>query len=119
MNVQIDENFTKKDMSSSNFFKAVYEIVAKIPRGKVATYGQIAALLGNLRGARTVGWAMQGTPGYLKLPCHRVVNKLGEMSPTYAFGGPEIQRAMLEAEGVTFKKDGCIDMKKHLWDARD
>lgn len=107
-----------KSCSSKNFFNKIYEIVAQIPEGKVATYGQIAAALGSPRGARTVGWAMQSTPEQLRLPCHRVVNRLGEMAPSYAFGGADIQRAILENEGVTFKADGCIDMKKHLWNIK-
>lgn len=98
-----------------SYFGKVYDIVAKIPPGKVATYGQIAALTGNPRGARTVGWAMQSAPENLNLPCHRVVNRLGEMAPAYVFGGAENQRAMLEMEGITFKEDGRIDMSKHLW----
>jgi methylated-DNA-protein-cysteine methyltransferase-like protein len=99
----------------NNFFQQVYNIASKIPSGKVATYGQIAALLGNPRGARTVGWALQGTPEQLKVPCHRVINRLGEMAPGYAFGGSDRQRRMLEDEGISFMKDGRVDMKKHLW----
>lgn len=100
----------------NDYFKRVYEIVARIPEGKVATYGQIAALLGDRCNARVVGWAMKAAPYELKLPCHRVVNRLGEMSPEYVFGSKQLQKDILEAEGITFKKDGCIDMKKHLWD---
>ena len=100
----------------SNFFIRVYEVVGKIPRGKVATYGQIAALLDEGNNARVVGWAMKAAPEALKLPCHRVVNKQGMLSPSQVFGDKEFQRAMLEAEGVTFMENGCIDMKKHLWD---
>lgn len=99
----------------SSFFNSVYDVVAKIPRGKVATYGQIGKLLGNPRGARVVGWAMQAAPENLRLPCHRVVNRLGEMSPGDIFGGPGIQRAILEAEGIVFNSNGQIDMKKCLW----
>ena len=98
-----------------NFFKEVYEIVAQIPAGKVASYGQIAAMLGNPRAARTVGWAMASAPSHLQLPCHRVVNREGRLSPDPVFGGYEVQRADLEAEGVVFKADGRIDMKKCLW----
>lgn len=97
------------------FFEQVYEIVKLIPVGMVATYGQIAVLLGKPRSARVVGWAMQSAPAELHLPCHRVVNRLGEMSPEHVFGGKDIQRHMLKIEGISFKKDGCIDMKKHLW----
>jgi methylated-DNA-protein-cysteine methyltransferase-like protein len=99
----------------SSFFDRVYDIVKGIPRGKVMTYGEIAALLGSPRGARTVGWAMQAAPKGLKLPCHRVVNRLGEMAPGEIFGGSEVQRAMLEAEGVVFGQDGRIVMGKCLW----
>lgn len=99
----------------NGFFKRVYQIVAQIPTGKVATYGQIATLIGEPRGARVVGWAMHDAPHDLNLPCHRVVNKAGSMGPGYIFG-PGEQRKLLENEGVTFKENGCIDMKKHLWD---
>ena len=98
-----------------DFCKKVYEIVARIPEGRVATYGQIAAMLGSPMAARAVGRAMQSTPEYLVIPCHRVVNKSGVLAPAYAFGGKEKQRAVLEAEGVAFKENGCIDMKKSLW----
>lgn len=96
-------------------FKKIYAIVANIPEGKVATYGQIAALAGMPRGARTVGWAMRAVPEHMMLPCHRVVNKTGRLAPEYAFGGQEIQRAMLEAEGIVFRMDGTIDMESQLW----
>jgi methylated-DNA-protein-cysteine methyltransferase-like protein len=97
------------------FFGEVYRIVAEIPPGKVATYGQIAATLGDPRQARTVGWAMASAPHRLNLPCHRVVSKSGRLSPDFVFGGYEVQRAELEAEGVVFRKDGRIDMKRCLW----
>ena len=99
----------------SDFFQRVYKVVSKIPEGKIATYGQIARLIGEPRSARIVGWAMKAAPRELNLPCHRVVNRLGEMAPGYAFGSPEIQRDILISEGITFKEDGCIDIKKHLW----
>jgi methylated-DNA-protein-cysteine methyltransferase related protein len=100
------------------FFNAVYDIVEKIPRGKVTTYGQIAAIIGTHNNARVVGWAMRAAPEERKLPCHRVVNKTGVLSPSYVFGDAAFQRAMLEAEGVTFKEDGRINIKKHLWDGK-
>lgn len=97
------------------FFKKVYQIVAQIPEGKVATYGQIAALLGEPRHARIVGWAMHDAPKELNLPCHRVVNKSGNLSPGYIFG-PGEQRVLLEREGVSFLGNGRINMKEHLWE---
>ena len=102
-----------------DFFIRVYNIVSQIPEGKVATYGQIALLLGEPRSGRIVGWAMKAAPEHLSLPCHRVVNRLGEMAPEYVFGTPEIQRSILISEGITFKENGCIDLKKHLWNGLD
>jgi methylated-DNA-protein-cysteine methyltransferase-like protein len=104
--------------SMKEFFRRVYEIVALIPEGKVATYGQIAAVLGDPRNGRVVGWAMRTAPDHLNLPCHRVVKRDGVLAPEYAFGGKEIQKAILESEGITFKKDGTVNLEKHLWDGR-
>jgi methylated-DNA-protein-cysteine methyltransferase related protein len=98
-----------------DFFSKVYQIVDQIPPGKVATYGQIAAILGNPLAARMVGEAMRRTPIYLDIPCHRVVSRTGQLSPAYAFGGLGKQRSILEEEGVIFKNNGCIDMEKSLW----
>lgn len=98
------------------FAEQVYEAVARIPRGKVATYGQIAAQVGDtLAGREVVGHIMSCAPSGRNLPCHRVVNRTGALAPDYAFGGQEKQRALLEAEGVTFLADGRIDMTLHLW----
>jgi methylated-DNA-protein-cysteine methyltransferase related protein len=98
-----------------SFFQEVYKIVLKIPRGRVTTYSHIAKMLGNPRGARVVGWAMRAIPENLKLPAHRVVKKSGELAPFYVFGSDEIQRALLEREGVTFTEDRKIEMEKHMW----
>lgn len=100
---------------TENFYERVYRVAAQIPRGKVATYGQIAALLGNPRASRAVGWAMQNAPAGLAIPCHRVVNQSGSLAPEYAFGGAARQRALLELEGVVFREDGRIDMARCLW----
>lgn len=97
------------------FVQKVYEIVAQIPVGKVATYGQIAELIGEALAAREVGHVMSCVPAEQKLPCHRVVYRTGVLAPEYVFGGQDKQRAMLEAEGVTFLADGRIDMTLHLW----
>jgi|SRR5690554_3186779 len=102
-------------MKKKEFFNQVYELVSQIPAGKVATYGQIAGMLGRPMAARVVGEAMRNTPEYLDIPCHRVVASSGEMAPVYVFGGAGNQRGMLEAEGVVFKDNGRIDMKKSLW----
>jgi methylated-DNA-protein-cysteine methyltransferase-like protein len=99
-----------------SFFEQVYETVARIPRGRVVTYGQIALLLGRPNGARTVGWAMQSAPADRDLPCHRVVRASGELAPDHVFGGAGVQRKLLEAEGVAFLGDGRIDLDAHLWE---
>jgi methylated-DNA-protein-cysteine methyltransferase-like protein len=102
-------------MKKAEFFNCVYEIVAGIPTGKVMTYGQIAMILGSPRWARQVGQAMYNTPEYLDIPSHRVVNSKGELAPAYAFGGQKKQRQILENEGILFKENGSIDLKKCLW----
>jgi methylated-DNA-protein-cysteine methyltransferase related protein len=100
---------------TDSYFDRVYEIVARIPRGKVVTYGQIAAYLGHPRAARTVGWAMHSAPRHLRLPCHRVVNAAGTVAPGEIFGGAAVQRRRLEVEGITFTRGGRINLAKHRW----
>lgn len=101
------------NMNETPFFIKVYDIVSKIPKGKVATYGQIALLAGSPYASRMVGYAMSRAPEHL--PCHRVVNREGRLAPGHVFGGQDLQRSMLEQEGITFLPNGCIDIKKHLW----
>ncbi|RBP98137.1 cysteine methyltransferase [Bifidobacterium aemilianum] len=85
-----------------SFNERVYEVVKRIPRGLVATYGQVAALAGNHRNARFVGYALHVNPEPGMIPCHRVVFRDGSLAPGFAFGGPEEQRVLLEGEGVAF-----------------
>ena len=92
-------------------FKEVYDAVKRIPRGKVATYGLIAALIGKPRAARQVGWALHVNPEPGVIPCHRVVDRNGRLSPAFAFGGKNMQAKLLEAEGVEVA-DGRI-VKTH------
>lgn len=101
-------------MKQSEFFGMVYNMVALIPAGKVMTYGQVATLLGAPNCARRVGQAMFHTPEYLNIPAHRVVNSKGELAPPYAFGGEGRQRKMLEGEGIVFKQNGCINLKRYI-----
>lgn len=98
------------------FFEDVYNIVRKIPKGKVATYGQIARMLDQPRRAKIVGWALHKNPYFGDVPCHRVVNRNGEISSGFVFGGSMEQRKMLEEEGILFENDGKIDLKKYLWE---
>lgn len=99
-----------------SFFDRVYEIVCRIPAGKVATYGQVALLAGKLHGARVVGYALHQNPKPGVIPCHRVVFRDGSLASSFAFGGEEIQRQMLLAEGVLFRDDGTVDLKLCRWD---
>jgi methylated-DNA-protein-cysteine methyltransferase-like protein len=94
----------------SQFFQQVYDLVKKVPVGKVVTYGQIAQKLGT-RDARKVGWALHGNTEANHVPCHRVVNNVGRLAPNFAFDGPEEQRRRLESEGVLFLDSGNVDLK--------
>lgn len=94
-------------------YERIYEIVKRIPKGKVATYGQVAILVGNANLARTVGNALHVNPDNSTIPCHRVVNREGKVAKFYAFGGSENQKRRLESEGVIFKENGKIDLIKY------
>ena len=96
------------------FFDRTYELVRQIPEGRVASYGQVARMLGESRKARFVGFAMHASPGMAGgVPCHRVVFKDGRLARGFAFGGPDAQRSKLEAEGVCFVDDH-VDLERHL-----
>ena len=97
------------------FFQKVYSVVREIPKGKVATYGQIAKMLNAPRFSQIVGFALHSNPDTATIPCHRVVNREGRICTGFAFGGEKAQRELLESEGVKVDKDGCVDLKKHLW----
>lgn len=97
-----------------DFFDRVYDIVAKIPCGKVSTYGYIAEACGTRASARTVGWAINGAKES-GLPCHRVVNRFGALTGRLHFGSPFIMEELLRSEGVEFDKNGNVRMDKHLW----
>jgi len=98
-----------------NTFERIYAQVRRIPEGRVATYGQIALMAGNPRWSQVVGYALHVNPDPQSIPCHRVVNRFGELSPAFAFGGKNRQAELLSREGVGFLDDGRVDLKKHLW----
>lgn len=100
---------------ASEFTKRIYAVVKEIPCGCVASYGQVAALAGNPRGARGVGFALHRNPEPGVIPCHRVVFADGSVAPGFAFGGPEVQRTLLREEGVILTPDGRVDMHKSRW----
>ena len=95
-------------------FNRIYDVVKQIPYGKVATYGQVAALAGNRKWSRVVGYALHVNPDPGNISCFRVVNRFGEVSKAFAFGGENRQIELLRAEGVEFV-DGRVDMKKYQW----
>ena len=97
-----------------DFFDKVYELVSKIPKGKVTTYGALAEACGIKSAARTVGWAMNAAHG-TSLPCHRVVNRYGALTGKVHFGDPELMENLLRSEGVKFTEEGYVNMEKHLW----
>ncbi len=96
-------------------YDGIYAVVAEIPTGKVATYGQIARLIGRPHNARQVGYALAATPEDLEIPWHRVVNAQGEISARVHPGPDELQRVLLEDEGVVFDGRGRISLTRFQW----
>src|SRR5215203_6193947 len=100
-----------------NFFQLVYDIVRKIPKGRVTSYGAIAAVLGTKSSARLVGWAMNGSHRMKpKVPAQRVVNRKGLLSGRIHFDYPEQMQELLEKEGVKIKDNQVIDFQERFWD---
>ena len=102
------------DLVTDSPSKRIYEAVKKIPRGRVATYGQVAALAGDKKMARAVGNALHHNPDPEHIPCYRVVNAKGELSGAFAFGGADEQARLLEADGIEVV-NGCVDLEKYGW----
>lgn len=100
------------DLVTDSPSKRIYEAVKKIPRGRVATYGQIAELAGDKKMARAVGNALHHNPDPDMIPCYRVVNAKGELSGAFAFGGIHSQEALLRADGIEVV-DGRVDLTKY------
>jgi methylated-DNA-protein-cysteine methyltransferase-like protein len=100
-----------------SFFEQVQQVIHYIPPGKVATYGQIARILGMPHAARTVGWALRAVPEGSDVPWQRVVNARGSLS--LDAHGAAIQRALLEKEGIAFDEQGRIDLKVYGWAGPD
>ncbi len=99
-----------------DYFEKVYKVVRKIPSGKVATYGQVAKLVKS-KDARRIGWALHANSNRA-IPCHRVVNKEGRLAYNFAFDGEAEQKKRLILEGVIFKDEKHVDLKKCLWKGR-
>ena len=99
-----------------DFYMRVYAVTARIPHGRVTTYGHIARALGEPRSARVVGYALNAPPPELDLPCHRVVNRIGFLSGGWHFGHPDVMRDLLRREGVPFRDEYQVDLKQALWE---
>jgi len=99
-------------------WQRIYQVVRRIPRGRVATYGQIARLAGLPRRARQVGYALHALPHGSRVPWQRVINARGELSPRAAPDAERLQRALLEAEGVCFDARGRVDLARFGWRPR-
>src|SRR5512142_2817177 len=96
-------------------WESIYKVVRRIPRGRVATYGQVAELAGLEGHARQVGYALHALPSGIAIPWHRVVNARGAASPRSRGDSHELQRELLESEGVTFDRRGRLELAKYRW----
>ena len=104
--------------SDDSFFERVWAVVAEIPPGRVTTYGDIAEYLGRRGAARTVGWALNEAAG-TDLPCHRVVNRNGDLTGKRHFETPHVMEERLRSEGVSFADDGSVVLDEHRWVPRE
>ena len=102
-------------LSNADSYKRIYATVKRIPRGRVATYGQVATIAGLDGHARQVGYALHDLPSGSDVPWHRVINARGEISPRSAGDSHELQRMLLEAEGVEFDLARRVVLKKYRW----
>lgn len=105
-----------------NYSEKAYQIVSKIPKGKVATYKQIAKIAGvnpQARGPRLVGFYLHKNVDPKKIPCHRVVRSDGTLAKGYAYGGMKKQKEILEKEGIKFDKKCVINLKKYLFNLKE
>ena len=116
----LDEKFKMKNKNPKSFDQ-VYQVVKRIPEGKVATYGQVAEKINSLSlrkkiTPRVVGFALHANKEP-KIPCHRVVDRNGRLAPNYAFDGAKEQKRRLLAEGISFKDEMHLDLDNYLWDS--
>jgi len=105
----------KKDDQS--IYDVIFDVVRLVPKGRVTTYGAVAAAIGAASGARMVGYAMNNCEGAKpKVPAHRVVNRVGLLTGKHHFSPPEKMQQLLEKEGIKVKDDKVVDFDKHFWD---
>ena len=104
-------------MKEINFFEQVHQVAVQIPYGRVTSYGAIARYLGMGGSARMVGWAMRAShTQVVSVPAHRVVNRNGMLTGKHAFGGPDVMKQLLQAEGIKVVDDKIVDFEKYFWD---
>lgn len=103
-------------MEQQNFFQKVYDVAARIPYGRVTSYGAIARYLGTGRSARMVGWAMNNAGSREDVPAHRVVNRNGLLTGKHHFGGTNLMQQLLENEGIRVIENKIVDFDAHFWD---
>ena len=103
-------------MEETNFFERVYAVVRQIPYGKVTSYGAIAKVLGSVRSARMVGWAMNASHHLEDVPAHRVVNRKGLLTGKLHFHGTNVMQQLLESEGIVVKNNQIVDFEAHFWE---
>ena len=125
MSVSKNNKNTRQKLSSvrpsgekeSSFFELVFDVARQIPRGRVTSYGAIAACLGTRLSARMVGWAMNSAGKVNpKVPAHRVVNRNGMLTGKHHFPTPDLMQQLLEKEGIKVREDTVVDFKKLFWD---
>ena len=103
---------------SSDTYKRIYKVVKRIPKGRVATYGQIA-VIAQASGPRQIGYALNALPAKSGVPWHRVINSQGRVSSRSDYGWENVQRSMLQAEGVEFDERDRVELKRFQWAPRD
>ena len=106
-----------KSSGKDSLYRRIYRAVERVPRGRVVTYGQIARAVTGAT-PRVVGYAMAALPDRSEVPWHRVVNHRGGISPRSGGDGAWLQRALLEAEGIRFRDNGCMDLERYQWMGR-
>ncbi len=103
---------------NANTYELIYDIVRKIPKGKVTSYGAIGKCIGMGRSARLVGWALKSSSGE-NIPAHRVVNRKGILTGKHQFSGTHLMQELLESEGLQIVDDQIIDFEKVFWNPMD
>ncbi|MBS1584058.1 MAG: MGMT family protein [Bacteroidetes bacterium] len=107
----------KKEANKETIYDVIYDVVRCVPKGRVTSYGAIAAAIGAKSGARVVGYAMNSCFGVKpKVPAHRVVNRNGQLTGRFHFATPTHMQELLEKDGVKVKDDVVVDFKKLFWD---